>query len=70
MEFRFVKTKTYTIEKDQVEYWVQFRPGVNPEIDFDKSIDQKHRLGYYLDILDELKKYKYSYFLFYKSKLT
>lgn len=53
MEFRFVKTKTYTVEKDQVEYWVQFRPGVNPEIDFDKSEDQKHRLGYYVDVLDE-----------------
>ena len=50
MEFRFIKTKTYTIEKDQVEYWVQFRPGVNPEVDFDSSSDQKHRLGYYIDI--------------------
>lgn len=53
MEFRFVKTKTYTIEKDQVEYWVQFRPGVNPEITFDTSEDQKHRLGYYIDVLDD-----------------
>ena len=53
MEFKFLKTKTYTIEKDQVEYMVQFRPGVNPEIDFDYSKDQKHRLGYYIDILDE-----------------
>jgi len=53
MEFRFIKTKTYTIEKDQVEYWVQFRPGVNPEIEFDTSKDQKHRLGYYIDILDD-----------------
>lgn len=53
LEFRFIKTKTYTIDKDQVEYWVQFRPGVNPEIDFDTSKDQKHRLGYYVDILDE-----------------
>ena len=53
MEFRFVKIKTYTMEKDQVEYWVQFKTGVNPEIEFDKSEDQKHRLGYYIDILDE-----------------
>jgi hypothetical protein len=53
MEFKFIKTKTYTIEKDQVEYWVQFRPGVNPEINFDTSKDQKHRFGYYIDILDD-----------------
>ena len=45
MEFRFIKTKTYTIDKDAVEYWVQFRPGVNPEVDFDTSKDRKHRLG-------------------------
>ena len=53
IEFRFLKTKTYTIEKDAVEYMVQFRPGVNPEIDFDSSSDKKHRLGFYIDILDE-----------------
>ena len=53
IEFRFLKTKTYTIEKDAVEYMVQFRPGVNPEIDFDTSTDQKHRLGFYIDVLDE-----------------
>lgn len=53
IEFKFLKTKTYTIEKDAVEYMVQFRPGVNPEIDFDNSNDQKHRLGFYIDILDE-----------------
>lgn len=53
MEFRFIKTKIYTIEKDQVEYWVQFRKGINPEIMFDKSPDQKHRLGYYIDILND-----------------
>lgn len=53
IEFRFLKTKTYTIEKDAVEYMVQFRPGVNPEIDFDSSNDQKHRLGYYIDVLND-----------------
>ena len=53
IEFKFQKTKTYTIEKDQVEYFVTFRPGVNPEVDFDNSKDQKHRLGYYIDILDD-----------------
>ena len=53
IEFRFLKTKTYTIEKDAVEYMVQFRPGVNPEVDFDTSKDQKHRLGFYIDVKDE-----------------
>ncbi len=52
IEFKFLKTKTYTIEQNQVEYMIQFRPGVNPEIDFDTSNDQKHRLGYYIDIKD------------------
>lgn len=53
MEFRFIKTKTYTMEKDAVEYMVMFRPMVNPEVDFDITEDKKHRLGYYLDILDD-----------------
>lgn len=53
MEFRFLKTKTYTMEKDAVEYMIMFRPMVNPEIDFDESEDKKHRLGYYIDIYDD-----------------
>lgn len=53
IEFKFLKVKTYSIDKDQVEYMVQFRPNVNPEIDFDNQEDKKHRLGYYVDILDE-----------------
>lgn len=53
IEFKFLKVKTYTINQDRVEYMVQFRPGVNPEIDYDNSEDQKQRLGYYIDILDD-----------------
>lgn len=53
MEFKFLKTKTYTMEKDAVEYMVMFRPGVNPEIDFNTSDDNKRRVGFYLDIWDE-----------------
>lgn len=53
LEFKFIKTKTYTVDKDQVEYWVQFKTGVNPEIDYDRSEDQRHRLGYYIDIFDD-----------------
>lgn len=53
LEFKFIKTKTYTVDKDLVEYWVQFKTGVNPEVDFDTSEDQRHRLGYYIDIWDD-----------------
>ena len=53
LEFKFIKTKTFTIDKDLVEYWVQFKTGVNPEIDFDTSEDQRHRLGYYIDIWND-----------------
>lgn len=53
LEFKFIKTKYYSINKDQVEYTIQFRPGVNPEIDYDRSPDKKHRLNYYIDVLNE-----------------
>lgn len=50
IEFKFLKVYTYTIEKNQVEYMIQFRPNVCPEVEFDTSKDQLHRLGYYIDI--------------------
>ena len=53
LEFKFIKTKTFTIDKDLVEYWIQFKTGINPEIDFDTSEDQRHRLGYYIDIWND-----------------
>ena len=53
LEFKLIKTKTYTVDKDLVEYWVQFKTGVNPEVEFDKSEDQRHRLGYYIDVWDD-----------------
>lgn len=53
LEFKFIKTKTFTVDKDLVEYWVQFKTGVNPEVEFDKSEDQRHRLGYYIDVWDD-----------------
>ena len=53
LEFRFVKTKTFSVGNDVVEYWVQFKTRVNPEVDFDTSEDQRHRLGYYIDVLDD-----------------
>lgn len=53
MEFKFIKTKTFTVDKDLVEYWVQFKTEINPEIMFDKSEDQRHRMGYYIDVWDD-----------------
>lgn len=53
IEFRFIKTKTFTFGGNQVEYWVQFKTGVNPEIDYDTSNDKKHRLGLYIDVFDD-----------------
>lgn len=53
MEFKFIKTKTFTVDKDLVEYWVQFKTGVNPEIEFDTSEDQRYRLGYYIDVWND-----------------
>lgn len=53
IDFKFIKTKTFTFGGNQVEYWIQFKSGINPEIDYDTSDDKKHRLGYYIDILDD-----------------
>lgn len=58
LEFKFHKVKTYTISKDQVEYHVQFRPGVNPEIDYpdvdyNNYLDKKYKFNYYIDIFDD-----------------
>ena len=53
IEFRFIKTKTFTFGGNQVEYWVQFKTGINPEIDYDTSTDKKHRLGLYIDVLND-----------------
>lgn len=58
LEFKFQKVKTYTMSKDQVEYHVQFRPGVNPEIDYPSAdynsyINKKYRFNYYIDIYDD-----------------
>lgn len=61
IDFKFLKTQTYTISKDQVEFMVQFRTGVNLEIDFDINDEScypnvenmKNRsLSFYVDILD------------------
>lgn len=58
LEFKFHKVKTYTISGDQVEYMIQFRPGINPEIDYPEPdyndyLNTKYRFNYYVDIYDD-----------------
>lgn len=47
VDFKFQYSQTYTINKDQVEYLAQFRPGYHPEKKY-KWPDGKERLGFYL----------------------
>lgn len=60
VEFKFQKAQTYTINKDQVEYFVQFRTDYHPEKQMnteDKIYrlydDGKERLSFYLDVPDD-----------------
>lgn len=60
VEFKFQKAKVYTIDKDQVEYFVQFKTDYHPEKrkNTDWKIyrlydDEKERLSFYLDIQDD-----------------
>lgn len=47
VDFKFQYSQSYTINKDQVEYLAQFRPGYHPEKKY-KWEDGKERLGFYL----------------------
>ena len=60
VEFKFQKAQVYTINKDQVEYFVQFKTDYHPEKMLntgDKVYrlydDEKERLSFYLDIPDD-----------------
>ena len=60
VEFKFQKAQVYTINKDQVEYFVQFKTGYHPEKKnntgsqmFHLYDDDKERLSFYLDIPDD-----------------
>lgn len=52
VDLKFQYSQNYTINKDQVEYLVQFRPEYCPEKIYQDE-DKKERLGFYLDIPDE-----------------
>lgn len=52
IDFKFQRTREYSINKDQVEYAVQFRPDFHPELDL--NIDsEKGFLGFYVDVYDD-----------------
>ena len=62
VEFKFQKAQVYTINKDQVEYFVQFKTDYHPEkkANVDDKVYQlyddgtyKKRLSFYLDIPDD-----------------
>ena len=60
VEFKFQKAKSYTIDKDQVEYFVQFKTSYHPEKqrNSDDKLyrlydDEKERLSFYIDIPDD-----------------
>lgn len=60
VEFKFQKAQVYTINKDQVEYFVQFKTDYHPEKKHNTGSktfrlydDDKERLSYYLDIPDD-----------------
>lgn len=52
IEIKYQFSQTYTVNKDQVEYLAQFRPGYHPEKKYMDN-DGVERLGFYLEIPDE-----------------
>lgn len=56
VDFKLEKHRTNVAEEREIEYFIHFRPGYNPEFKFkDKYFrqDGKERLGFYLDIPDD-----------------
>lgn len=56
VDFKLEKHRTNVAEEREIEYFIRFRPGYNPEFKFkDKFFrqDGKERLGFYLDIPDD-----------------
>lgn len=52
IEIKYQYSQVYTINKDQVEYLAQFRPGYHPEKKF-MDADGVERFGFYLEIPDK-----------------
>lgn len=59
VDFKFIKSKTFTAEGYEIEYMIQFRPNFNPEYEFKNKYykyDSRERLGFYIDVYDYSKK--------------
>lgn len=55
VDFKLEKHRTNVAEEREIEYFIRFRPGYNPEFKFkDKFFrnDGKERLGFYIDVPD------------------
>lgn len=52
VEYKFQFARVFSITKDQVEFYIQFRPLYHPEKIY-KWEDGKERLGFYLDVPDD-----------------
>lgn len=53
VEFKYQKSFSYSINKDKVEFLVQFRPKYHPEIKYVQE-DGLERYGFYLDIPNDV----------------
>ena len=56
VDFKLEKHRTNVAEEREIEYFIRFRPGYNPEFKFKDRYfrqDGKERLGFYLDIPDD-----------------
>lgn len=60
VEFKFQKAQTYTINKDQVEYFIQFKTDYHPEKKLNSNNktyqiynDDMIRLSFYIDVPDD-----------------
>ena len=61
VEFKFQKIKTRTAIGQEVEYYVQFKSGFNPEFEYKDLYykkDGRERYGFYIDVLDRTKNIK------------
>lgn len=58
VEVKYQFAQKYTLNKDQVEYFIQFRPGYFPEKKYIND-DGIERLGFYIEIPNELDEYEF-----------
>lgn len=55
IEFSFEKHLTHRADQEEIEYYVHFRPNVNPEFEYMNLYykqDKRERFGFYIDVYD------------------